>query len=125
MFKGILNSNFNYGFDEAISWGLAAGDKRVPADYDGDGKTDVAMWRQSDGVFYVRQSSNGTLGAFKWGIDGDIPQPADYDGDGKADFAVWRPSSGNWYILTAAPKPFVLELGLQGDQPITSPYRIQ
>ncbi|MCB0345809.1 MAG: VCBS repeat-containing protein [Bdellovibrionales bacterium] len=78
-------------------WGLKT-DVPVPADYSGDGRSDYAIWRPSDGTWWVSLADNSTLFAgVQWGLPGDIPVPADYDGDGKADFAVWRPSTGEWY----------------------------
>ena len=74
-----------------------AGDIPVPGDYDGDGKTDVAVFRPSTGTWFVRQSSNGKWVGFNWGSAGDIPVVGDFDGDGRADYAVFRPSTGTWY----------------------------
>jgi hypothetical protein len=121
----IQKSNYSYGFKQVIQWGLPT-DKLVPADYDGDAITDIAVWRPSEGMFYVRRSSDLGLHAFRWGTQGDIPQPADYDGDKKHDFAVWRPSNGTWYIYNSATATYkILSWGQQGDQPITVAYRIQ
>ena len=46
-----------------------AGDLPVPADYDGDGKTDPAIWRSPDGMWHVRTSSSGYSAAIavQWG----------------------------------------------------------
>jgi hypothetical protein len=71
-------------------------DKAVPSDYDGDGKTDVALYRPSTGVWYIISSANGQVMSIQWGISTDVPVPADYDGDGKTDVAVYR--SGVWYV---------------------------
>ncbi len=77
---------------DAVNFGKP-GDIAVPADYNGDGETDLAVYRPAEGKFYVQGGKE-----MKAGQAGDIPVVGDYDGDGFADFAVYRPSDFKWYI---------------------------
>ncbi len=95
-------NNSQTGF-KSVRWGFST-DKTAVADYDGDGKTDVAVFR--DGIWYVLRSSDNSLLAFQFGSSGDVPVPADYDGDGNADFAVVRNNANTgevtWHLLRTA-----------------------
>ena len=74
-----------------VDFGLAS-DFFVPADYDGDQKTDIAVWRPgTQAYFYILQSATNTVRADAFGQTGDDPtMVGDYTGDGKADPAVYR-----------------------------------
>jgi len=94
-----------------LSWG-ASEDVPVPSDYDGDGRKDIAVWRPSEGNWYLHPTSPTPPWSQPWGALDDKPVPGDYDGDGKTDLAVWRPSTGTWYILHSLDNtPLIQTLG--------------
>ncbi len=96
-------------------------------DFDGDGKTDLSVFRPSDSEsepdFLIQQSGNSNLTGAFWGGVGDIPVNADFDGDEKTDLAVFRPSTGNWFILQSATGTvWVRNFGIPTDQLVPSDY---
>ncbi|MET0463223.1 MAG: metallophosphoesterase [Chitinophagaceae bacterium] len=86
------NGNWKINDQPAIEFGKA-GDIPAPADYNGDGRTDRAFFRPSEGKFYLEDGKQIILGR-----PGDIPVCGDYDGDGFAEAAVYRPSTLSWYF---------------------------
>ncbi|MBU1736290.1 MAG: hypothetical protein KJ692_13770, partial [Verrucomicrobia bacterium] len=70
----------------------------ICADYDGDGKADLAVYR--DGYWSIYSLVNGILldNAGVWGGPNSVRVPGDYDGDGKSDLAVYR--DGYWSIYS-------------------------
>jgi hypothetical protein len=98
-------------------WGSSTlGDFFAAADYDGDTKMDIAVFRA--GVWHILQSSNGTYRQEYWGTSGDIPAAADFDKDGTADLTIARSESGQrvWYTrLSTTGAMTVTAWGLSSD----------
>ena len=92
------------------------GDVPVPGDYDGNGTSDIGVFRRSVGGWYVIGQPTRFLG-----VSTDLAQPGDYDGDGATDIAVYRPGSGAWYV---AGDPPVFH-GTGSDLPIPLPAAIR
>jgi cytochrome c peroxidase len=91
------------------------------ADFDGDGKTDVSVFRPGDGNWYIRQSSTNNFTVTNFGIASDKLAPADFDGDGKTDIAVFR--DGNWYWLNSSDGQFrAVQFGAAADKPQPGDY---
>jgi uncharacterized repeat protein (TIGR03803 family) len=71
-------------------------------DLDGDGRSDLGVYRPATGEWFLRQSHSGFAiddhRQFQWGLAGDLPASADFDGDDRLDPAVYRPSTGDWFI---------------------------
>ncbi len=111
-------SSVGQGF-RSIRFGQA-GDIPVAADYDGDGKTDPAVYR--DGQWFVLGSYAGGFSSASFGLPTDIPQVGDYDGDSKADFAVYRPSNGTWYIMASAAGFNAVQFGISTDIPVAADF---
>ena len=114
-----------------IRWGTG-GDIPVGGDYDGETRrfnslfrksTEPAIFRPSDGTWWVYNRLTDTHFAVQWGAAGDKPVPADYDYDGKTDLAVYRPSTGTWWVLRSSDNSyFALPFGSASDIPLTGDY---
>jgi hypothetical protein len=117
----VLYSGFDDGvistYYSANQWGLPwVGDLPTPADYTGDGKADIAVWRPTDGTWYVKNIHTGETISQQWGLPGDVPLPGhDRNGDGAKDFTVFRPGTGMWYYNLRNGSTDAVQFGLSGD----------
>ena len=102
---------------EETRWGSSTlGDFFAAADYDGDGRADIAVFRA--GTWYIIESSTGNVRYENFGQSGDAPAANDFDGDGKADLAVARSENGQraWYVRRSSDNSFYrIVWGLSSD----------
>jgi hypothetical protein len=91
---------------------------RSPADFDGDNRTDISIFRPSVGEWWINRSATSTTFAAQFGQSTDKIAPADLTGDGKVDIVVWRPSNGSWFVLRSENFSFFsFPFGTNGDVP--------
>jgi hypothetical protein len=96
---------------------------RAAFDFDGDGRTDVSVFRPTNNAWYQLLSSNNSVSAVGFGLADDRLVPADYDGDNKTDVAVFRPSNSVWYVLRSSDSTVgFTSFGMSGDIPVPNDY---
>ncbi|MEP7148671.1 MAG: zinc-dependent metalloprotease family protein [Acidobacteriota bacterium] len=96
---------------------------RAPFDFDGDNKTDISIFRPSNGSWWWQRSSDGQVPALQFGASTDKVVAADFTGDQKTDVAFWRPSTGEWYVLRSENFTYYsVPFGLNNDVPVPSDF---
>lgn len=97
--------------------------RRGSFDFDGDGKSDVGIFRPSVGEWWIYQSGDGQVRALQFGASNDKIAPADFTGDGKTDVAFWRPATGEWFVIRSDDNTFYSgPFGTSGDIPVPADY---
>jgi hypothetical protein len=104
------------------SCSFTAANIKSRADFDGDGRSDISIFRPSDGKWYVVQSTEG-IHVISWGVNGDKIVPGRYDADNKTDYAIFRESDGKWYVLgTNGFTMSTVPWGVAGDKPVVGDF---
>ena len=93
--------------------GEPEGGDSTHTDFDGDGASDITIFREGSGLWAVRG-----LTRVYFGSSTDQPLPSDYDGDGCADIGIFRSGSGLWAIRGVTRVYF----GSSSDTPVPGDY---
>ena len=99
------------------------GSVRVPFDFDGDGKTDLSIYRPTTGHWWYLRSSDGGNRAVNFGGCPDCLTPADFTGDGKTDIAYFLQPTGQFFVLKSEDSTFLaIRWGTNGDIPMPADF---
>ncbi len=114
-----LATHWNTADSAFLAAGAVASEPRAAQrnDFDGDGTTDVAVYRPAGAQWFIK---DGSPDFHVWGTDGDLAVPADYTGDGKVDVAIFRPSAGQWFLKDVPSG--LAAWGQNGDIPVPADY---
>lgn len=110
-----------------IQIGATAGLKiPVSGDFDGDGKTDLALYQEATGTWQIRFSGSeyGLLEVPGLGGSGLTTLAGDFDGDGKDDPVIYNEATGDWKVWKSLSGyvPVTVNLGGLGFKPTLGDY---
>ena len=108
--RGVYRASFTNTALARFGFTYRAGDVPAPADYDGIGKDEFAIYRPSTGQFFILKTpdvytpSTWSIRTVTLNLPGgpnvnDVPASEDYDGNGKVDPTVYRPSNSTFYLI--------------------------
>jgi hypothetical protein len=104
-------------------WEYDLGNKKTVADFDGDGRTDLSIFRPSVAEWWYRRSFDASVRAAQFGQPGDQIVAADFTGDGRSDVGFFRPSTGQWFVLRSDDNSyFAITFGQAGDIPTPADF---
>lgn len=141
-----LDSNGNGTFDGqpidvVYQFGNAGqGDVPIVGDWDGDGRTNIGIWRSIGGggfAFYLDRNGNGVWNNvpsdryYVYGQSGDLPVAGDWSGSGNAKIGVLRIISGLAFWLVDfngngvwenSPADRFYQFGIDNDTPVAAAW---
>lgn len=106
----------------AGGWTLAAEPRRVSNDFDGDGRTDPAIYYPASGEWSIFQTASFTVRTEQWGFGACRPAPGDFDGDGKTDIVVFDTTTATWYGKFSSGGEASGQFGQPGNWPVPGDY---
>jgi len=92
-YQGTFGGGTGDAFFAGFVWDTPSEPNRYHTDFNGDGTSDIAIFRGSSGLWAVHG-----LTRVYFGTSSDRPVPADFDGDGTTEFAVFRNSTSLWAV---------------------------
>jgi hypothetical protein len=135
----LLDLNGNRKWDRTSRDGLyqfgQSGDLPVTGDWNGDGITDIGVFRPGTGQWLLDLNGNRkwdgsrTDGLYPFGKSGDLPVTGDWNSDGVTEIGVFRPSTGQWLLdlngndqWDGSGTDGLYTFGKSGDQPVAGPW---
>jgi len=122
---GLWSSRTYDGYELALNFALGGAGAAVMGDYDGDKKTDPAVYNESQGLWQALFSGsayNYVSGSF--GGPGYVAVPGDYDGSGRTALAVYDADKFLWYAVKVGGGRIMWQLlfGGAGYEPVVGDY---
>jgi Subtilase family/FG-GAP-like repeat len=111
------------GFGRVDAFPIFGPTTPVVGDYDGDGRSDLAVLGPNLSAWYGVLSSTGQVENEQFGWSAARQVPADYDGDGRTDLAVLDPVAFIWYIRESSTgQTRTLQFGWSAALPVPADY---
>jgi hypothetical protein len=123
------------GFDDCHAYGKK-NDRPLPGDWNGDGLTDLGVFRPKKRTFFLDGNADRALGGAKTdprikaaAAPGDLPVAGDWSGGGRSRIGIFRPATGEWLLdldgdgaFDDCPAGVCARFGESGDLPVAGDW---